>query len=143
MFKYSLRSMMAVSLVAGALVIALPARAEDKPADAKPAKEEPKKHQITGVIASIDTKTNLLKITKGTNTVELSCASHCSVSTEAKKNAEFTDLKVGDKVTCTYEDVHGKNMCHKVMPPKPAKKADDSKMEDDSKKDEKPSQPSK
>src|SRR2546425_664898 len=117
MVKHLLRTASVVSLVAVALALALPARAADKPE-----KEKAKRHQLTGVIESVDSKASMLKVKKGSETVELSCAANCKYSTKDKEMATIDDLKAGDKVMVIYGEEGGKNVAHKVGPAKGGEK---------------------
>jgi Cu/Ag efflux protein CusF len=120
---------MAVSLAAVALALALPARAEEE--GGKKA-EKPKRHEFTGTIESMDAATSTVVIKKKDETKTFTCAPDCKMRTADKKEAALSDFKVGDKVLCSYTEEDGKNICHKMGPPR-AKKEKGEKEEKEEK----------
>jgi Cu/Ag efflux protein CusF len=124
MSKHVVRSMLFGTVAVLALAFSLPARGEEAEKAPKPAK-----HQYTGLIESVDAaaKTVTIKKKEG-DTKTFTCAEKCKLSAQDKEGAELSDFKVGEKVVAFYTEEDGKNMLHKLMPPK--SKKDTEQQED-------------
>ena len=94
------RGIAVLSVVAVALAVALPVRAEEK-APKKAATAA--KHDFTGTITAVDA-------TAGTLTVKKKDVSKDFIT----EKATLADLKVGDKVKVVYVEKDGKNTAQKV-----------------------------
>lgn len=121
--KSWIRSMMAAGVAALAVTLVAPAHAEGEPQNVKEGK--PKKRQFTGEVVSVDAaaKTFTLKNRKNEEKT-FTCADTCRMTTGDKEVATLADLKVGDRYTSTFMEQDGKNICHKLSPPKSKAKKD-------------------
>jgi Cu/Ag efflux protein CusF len=114
-----IRAVTAASLIAVALVFAVPAHAQEAMKQAKPTK--PKPRQFTGEITEMANMSVTLKNKDG-ETKMFTLTDKSKVTTVAKKAAELSDLKVGDKVMVRYVEEDGKNVVQRIAPPGPYKK---------------------
>ena len=101
--------LLTAAVVAVALSVALPVRAED--AAAKP--EKPKKHEFTGEISKIDGASVTVK--KKDEEKTFTSGAKLKVVVPGKEAGELSDLKVGDKVTVTFVEEGGKNVASKFQ----------------------------
>ena len=97
------------AVLAVAVSVALPVRAED--AAAKP--EKPKKHEFTGEISKIDGGNVTVK--KKDEEKTFSAGAKLKVIVPGKEAGELSDLKVGDKVTVSFVEEGGKNIASKIQ----------------------------
>jgi len=95
------RGIAIVSVLAVALIVALPVRAEEK---APKKAHQTNDHQFTGAITAVDA-------TAGTLTVKNKRDESKDFTSE---KALLADLKVGDKVMVKYVEKDGKNTAQKV-----------------------------
>ena len=117
MSRHVARSVFIASAAVLALAFSLPARGEETEKAPKPSK-----HQYTGLIESVDPTAKTVTIKKKEGDVKsFACAEKCKLNTRDKERAELSDLKVGEKVTAFYTEEGGKNMLHKLAPPKSKK----------------------
>ena len=117
MSKHAVRSVLFGTVAVLALAFSLPARGEETEKAPKPSK-----HQYTGLIESVDTTAKTVTIKKKEGDVRtFACAEKCKFNLKDKQGAELSDFKVGEKVTAFYTEENGKNMLHKLMPPKSKK----------------------
>ena len=117
MSKHVVHSVLFGTVAALALAFSLPARGEETEKAPKPSK-----HQYTGVIESVDAAAKTVTIKKKEGDVKsFACAEKCKFNTKDKEGAELSDFKVGEKVVAFYTEESGKNMLHKLMPPKSKK----------------------
>jgi Cu/Ag efflux protein CusF len=114
MSKYLLRGAAIASLVVAALAFTVPAHAQGT--NNAPAPEKPKRHQATGDIESIDAKAGSLVIKHKEETKTFKITEKTKFSTEEKKEAALSDLKVGDKVTVYYTEEGSDLIAHKIAP---------------------------
>ena len=118
------RGVFVASAVVLALAFGLPARGEETEKAPKPSK-----HQYTGLIESVDTTAKTVTIKKKEGDVKsFACAEKCRFNSKDKEGATLSDFKVGEKVVAFYTEEGGKNMLHKLMPPK--SKKDTEQQED-------------
>jgi Cu/Ag efflux protein CusF len=111
------RSVFIAAVAALALAFSQPARGEETEKAPKPSK-----HQYTGLIESVDASARTVTIKKKEGDVKtFTCAEKCKLSMKNKEGAELSDFKVGEKVVAFYTEEGGKNMLHKLMPPKSKK----------------------
>lgn len=132
--------MLRAAMITGAFMIAvslaLPVRADEGEAKAKPEKKakaegeagaKGNKHQVTGIIESIDAAAGTIAVkptAKGaaaeTKTLKIDAA--CKFGTAEKKDATVADFKVGDKVVIQFEAGESGDVAKNVkiaQPPKP------------------------
>ncbi|HUI08082.1 MAG TPA: hypothetical protein VL486_13870 [Verrucomicrobiae bacterium] len=120
MSRQVVRSILFGTVAIVALAFNLPARGEE--AEKAP---KPSKHQYTGLIESVDAAAKTVTIKKREGDAKtFTCAEKCKLSTKDKQGAELSDFKVGEKVVAFYTEEDGKNMLHKLMPPKSKKGMD-------------------
>ena len=120
MSKYVVRSVLVATAAVLALAFSLPARGEETEKAPKPSK-----HQYTGLIESVDTAAKTVTIKKKEGDVKsFACAEKCKFNMNDKESAELSDFKAGEKVVAFYTEEDGKNMLHKLMPPKSKKETD-------------------
>jgi VCBS repeat-containing protein len=106
------RGIAVLSVVAVALAIALPVRAEEKAVKKAKAASD---HQFTGTITAVDaTAGTLTAKNKKEESKDFTCAADCKVHIALKEKATLADLKVGDKVTVKFVEKDGKNTAQKV-----------------------------
>ena len=117
MSKHVVRSILFGTVAVLALAFNLPARGEETEKAPKPSK-----HQYTGLIESVDPAAKTVTIKKKEGDVKtFTCAEKCKLSMKDKESAELSDFKVGEKVVAFYTEEDGKNLLHKLMPPKSKK----------------------
>jgi hypothetical protein len=132
--------MLRAAMIAGACMIAvslaLPVCADEAGAAAKPEKKakaageagaKGNKHQVTGIIESIDAAAGTIAVkptAKGasaeTKTLKIDAA--CKFGTAEKKDATVADFKVGDKVVIQFEAGADGDVAKSIkiaQPPKP------------------------
>lgn len=120
MSKHVVRSILFGTVAVLALAFNLPARGEE--AEKAP---KPSKHQYTGLIESVDAAAKTVTIKKKEGDVKtFTCAEKCKLSAPDKESAALSDFKVGEKVVAYYTEEDGKNVLHKLMPPKAKKDKD-------------------
>ena len=108
-----------VSVLAVALAVALPARAEDN-APKKAATSA--KHDFTGAITAVDATAGTLTVKKKDVSKDFTCGADCKVSTPTNDKAALADLKTGDKVKVVYVEKDGKDTAQKIVVGGPKKK---------------------
>ena len=107
MSRYLVRSLTGLAVVAMAVVLASPARAQD----AKPKKSP----EYAGAITAVDAKAGTVTLQKKDgDSKTFSCAVDCKFGGKEDKAKSLADYKVGDKVTAHYTDDAGKLVCHKL-----------------------------
>jgi Cu/Ag efflux protein CusF len=120
MSKHLLRATMALSIAAVAFAFTAPVRAQD---GATPP-PKPKRQQFTGLIESIDAKTDTVIVKKDTTSKTFKIGEKTKYATADKKDAALTDIKVGDKVKVSYTEDNGVATAHRIGPPDVAKKTE-------------------
>jgi Cu/Ag efflux protein CusF len=121
MSKHLLRAAMVLGIAAIAFTAPVRAQETNQPA-AKPAK--PKRQSFTGLIESIDAKAGTAVVKKGTESKTFKIGEKTKYATADKKEAEISDIKVGDKVKVSYTDDDGVAMAHRIGPPDAPKKTE-------------------
>jgi Cu/Ag efflux protein CusF len=120
MSRYLARSVLIGAAAVLALAFSLPARGEETEKAPKPSK-----HQYTGLIESVDPASKTVTIKKKEGDVKtFTCAAKCKLNAKDKESADLSDFKVGEKVVAFYTEEDGKNMLHKLMPPKSKKESE-------------------
>jgi hypothetical protein len=124
MKKTVIQAVLAASIVAMAVVSAIPARADDAPA-------APKVKKFTCYVVLADSKANTLSVRKVTETTKVAKTftvdAKTTYSTPDKKTITLADLKPGDKVTVSYTEANKVLTATAVaweaaaLPPPPAK----------------------
>lgn len=80
-----------------------------------------KHRQITGIVKSVDTKTNTVTVEKNGREVVLSLEGKTRIIQCTEKNS-IADLKVGDKVTANFLETTGKNSAKQIAVKEPPEK---------------------
>jgi len=120
MSRYVARSVFVAAAAVLALMFSLPARGEETEKAPKPSK-----HQYTGLIESVDLAAKTVTIRKKEgDSKTFTCAQKCKLSAKDKAAAELSDFPIGEKVTAVYTEEDGKNLLHKMTPPKSKKESE-------------------
>ncbi len=78
--------------------------------------QKAKRRQYTGKIISISPGDRSVVVEKKEgDSKSFNCIEKCSFINESKDAIELSDFKVGDKVTCWFQENDGKLNCHRMM----------------------------
>jgi Cu/Ag efflux protein CusF len=99
--------LLTTAVIAVALAVVLPARAEGE-------KKVEKPKQYTGEITKVDATSVTVKKKEGDEKT-FSVAEKAKVAVPGKEAGEISDLKVGDKVTVFFKEEAGKEVAHKIV----------------------------
>ena len=106
MSKYLARALTGLAVVAMAVALASPVRAQDT----KP----PKMPHMGGTITALDAKAGTVTLKNKDGEKTFTCAPTCKFGSPDDKATSLADYKVGDHITVHYTDDAGKLTAHKL-----------------------------
>ncbi len=80
----------------------------------QPPVEPPKVATFAGVIHTLDAQNRTLEVRAAVFTKQFAAAPDCEVVIKDKPKANLADLKVGDQVNVTYQEVAGALVAHRI-----------------------------